>query len=406
MTTPDFDIVIAGAGPAGLLLASQMGSNFRVLVLEKGPIGKTSKFWVSTKHRLEMHSLLDCAIHNATTVSMGTFLGGRAVATGDFVVTNEHKFLLTLAERCRQVGVQILEHTRLIEGRHKGMHVEVQTTSGPLMARLLVDATGGNSFFVARQEKHPPYGYFTVYGSHLTGVQLASNEIVLGYVLNDANPVPVLEIVPTGRDSAFCVLIYVTTQHIEPLLLRARFEECLAQNPFLRVTSKTQMLNIKSGSIPIGKPVSRPARGVFSYGEAGLIQPPFTGAAFNEVLEYNNLVASKLAQSLHSRRVFTEPSVRYPIMKRASDALQTILIQPLISSDAGTFDEIARDLSSLNPDLLFRLLSNELRARDTFSLLRSSHIGGLIRRAVRAAKASRGMQTPEGCDVALDVGYE
>lgn len=394
MAKPDFDVIIAGAGPAGLLLASHIGKYFKILVLEKASVGRTTKFWVSTKRRLELHSLLDCAIHNATTVSMGTFLGGRAVATGEFVVTNEHKLLLTLAERCRKVGVEILENTQLTECHHNGRSLAVQTTSGPFISRLLVDATGGDSSFAAREEKYRPYGYFTVYGHHLTGVQLASDEIILGYVLNDNNPVPVLEIVPTGRDTAFCVLVYVTKQHIEPLLLRATFEEYLAQNPFLRLTPQTRMLNLKSGSIPIGKPVSRPIRGVVTYGEAGLIQPPFTGAAFNEVLEHNNLVATKLAKSLHGRKAFWGPPVRYPIMKRASDVLQTMLIQPLISSDATTFDEVAKDLSALNPNLLFRLLSNELRVRDAFSLLRNPHIG-LIRRSLRASKDLRRMQASE-----------
>ena len=47
----NFDCIIIGAGPAGLLLAKELSKKHKVLVLEKNNIGETNKNWLTYKDR-------------------------------------------------------------------------------------------------------------------------------------------------------------------------------------------------------------------------------------------------------------------------------------------------------------------------------------------------------------------
>ena len=55
-----FDVIIVGAGPAGLLLAKELSKKHKVIILEKNKIGDTNKSWVSYKDILteEIHNLI------------------------------------------------------------------------------------------------------------------------------------------------------------------------------------------------------------------------------------------------------------------------------------------------------------------------------------------------------------
>ncbi|MEM4755910.1 MAG: FAD-dependent monooxygenase [Candidatus Woesearchaeota archaeon] len=46
-----YDVIIAGAGPAGLMLAKELSKKQTVLVLEKGELGKTNKSWLTYEDR-------------------------------------------------------------------------------------------------------------------------------------------------------------------------------------------------------------------------------------------------------------------------------------------------------------------------------------------------------------------
>lgn len=46
-----YDVIIIGAGPAGLLLSKELSKKYSVLVLEKNKVGDTNKNWLTYEDR-------------------------------------------------------------------------------------------------------------------------------------------------------------------------------------------------------------------------------------------------------------------------------------------------------------------------------------------------------------------
>jgi glycine/D-amino acid oxidase-like deaminating enzyme len=149
-------------------------------------------------------------------MTAGTFLGSYIAVRGDYAVVDDQRLLRALSERCRDRGVHVQEDCRLLNLSWPGSRVQAQTTRGTILARLVIDATGGLSPLATTFRLHKIDGYYAVYGAMLRGIRLHGPEIVLGYVSQLGDPPPVLEVFPTGADSAYCVVFIYSTTLVSP----------------------------------------------------------------------------------------------------------------------------------------------------------------------------------------------
>ena len=200
----DVEILIIGGGPAGLLAAACLAERHKVALIERGTLGKTTKYWVTTERRLTQHGLMHCQLNRNTAVVVGTFLGGLVKAYGDLVVVGELLFLRELVDRCVRRSVILSERCSLVNLRWGRLRLQVQTTSEVYRTRLVVDATGVSSPIATTFRLHRLDGFFNVLGAHLRRIKLHTQDIVLAYVNSLGDPPPILEVIPTGENSAYC----------------------------------------------------------------------------------------------------------------------------------------------------------------------------------------------------------
>lgn len=294
-------------------------------------------------------------------MTLGSFLGAHAEARGRVVVVDERRLLARLVDRCREAGVVLFDRTRVSAIRWSNGGLDVDSTASRLLARLLIDCTGGSSSIAATFRLHELIGFFTIYAEHRTRLTIDSRTIVAAQVSLLGHPPVFFELMPTGPDSAFCVA-FTATKRVRPFdELRSTIEEQLARKTFVEATDESAITNSARGVIPIGR-LKRRLPGIASFGEAAMLQPPLLGTAFNEVLEHAQAVADQVIEAVERRRT---PSFRprYPIAKRLNDRLQWWFAERLIGASAEEIDYLIRISARLAPETLFALYSNDLTFR-------------------------------------------
>lgn len=353
---PDIDVLVVGGGPAGLIAANHLSSSCNVALIERGAFGITEKCWVTTTRRLKKHGLEECVLSRPSIMSAGTFLGSRIAVHGDYAVVDDHRLLKVLLQRSTENGVRLLDNCALLNVAWRDGRVTADTTSGTIGAKLLIDASGGRSPIASTFRLHRLYGFYSVYGSHLQGIRLKTSEVVLGYVHHLGDPPPVIEVFPTGDDSAYFVVFVYSQRLTPPDDLRSAFEENCRHNPFFDITPQTVYSGRKAGAIPIGRYRRKHLNGVVPFGEAALIQPPLMGTAFNEVLEHSPDILDRLSGDLRREGA----GALYPARKRVQDLIQLQFIKTILAGNVERLDAIFRLMSKLPEDALFNFFSNEL----------------------------------------------
>lgn len=294
-------------------------------------------------------------------MSASSFLGARLSVSGDFAVVDDPRLLAELLDRCRSRGVHLVENCELLSLHWEKNGIHVHTTADSFVTRLVADATGGGSPIASTFRLHRIDGFYAVYGSLLEGIQLNTDDIVLGHVGFLGSPMPVFELIPAGPDSAYCVIFTFSKSLIPPSTLAGLFDKHCRHNPFFSVTSHTKRGIEKFGAIPIGRVRRKRLPGVVSLGEAGLIQPPLMGTAFNAVLDYSELVCDRLSSSLkQATKTVDVPRRLYPALKLIQDRIQLIVARNLMSGNVETFDRTIKAMGRLPESVLFRFFSNEL----------------------------------------------
>ena len=164
----NFDVIIGGAGISGLLLASQLSYNFKVLVLENNDKLDFGKFWVTSKECLAGNEELLSAIdHEFSSMAFEDAYSNEYLVSGNYVLWDTERLLLSLTERLIANGGVVQFSQRFCGYRLDKDSIEVFANEHRYTSKLFVDCMGYKSPLVLAKDTVSIHGYYYLYGGRV-----------------------------------------------------------------------------------------------------------------------------------------------------------------------------------------------------------------------------------------------
>jgi flavin-dependent dehydrogenase len=292
-----YDVILVGAGPAGLAVGSELARGLNVLVIDrKTDVTDTQKFWFVPKFTVSpaaTRELKPFLYEGVRRFLCDTFTGVHtawpAHLPGGYWYVKEHEILGHWAGQVRNRGSDVLPGCTFHGHEVRKDGVVVHTDRGDFHARLMVDASGYDSHLRRGYGIKPVDYWWSVYGAvvkHPNG--LAPGQQVGDYLLwgtfadtnvrkdaslQDRRPVFEYEIL--DQDTSFPLILYLRKGRVPVADMKAEFEHVLRDEPATCPFHDTKIVERKWGYYPSGGISQRVARDRVAFiGDAGCWSTP------------------------------------------------------------------------------------------------------------------------------------
>lgn len=166
-----YDVVVIGAGPAGLAVASEISKKLKVLIIDgKKEIKETPRSWFIPKFMCDdgnADEIIPYTYNGVRRFLADTFSGvtnkaWESTLDGGYLFVKEHEVLKFWAEKVLKNGSSVeldcsyLDHT-VITYREDVPPVEIHTTKGNVSCKMIVDASGHDSMILKKYHLDQPY---------------------------------------------------------------------------------------------------------------------------------------------------------------------------------------------------------------------------------------------------------
>ncbi len=272
----DFDIIVAGAGPAGLSVAADLSKDFRVLLVDKRKIPYTTAAWYSYEDRVKKNGLQHAVLNNCKDLYYKA-------------EDQEHRMI----DRCVILDTQkVLSHWLSIMKKNNGVVIQqplvnavsqkdiVVVTIGKknYTAKLLIDCTGFQSPVLKKNHLIKRINTWIIYGYVIEAKMPTTKEILFLPVNDDVNTY--WGIYPHHKNKGDAYVFYNAEN--EPgsmdFMIKTFNREIKKQFP------KYKKLKELTGRIITGELNRYALDRIVFFGEAGMLTPPACGMGFNEIL--------------------------------------------------------------------------------------------------------------------------
>lgn len=291
-----FDIIIAGAGPAGLTAAIELADDYKVLLLEKNKPGTTSATWYSYADRAKDHGLED-AVAMRTNYIKFTSPSQTHFMRDDCVIFDHNKVLGIWLKKARSLGVTIKQE-EFKSYDYSEEKIVIKTNEGEYSARLLIDAMGINSPIIRQNKLIKRKDAWVIYGARIKNKNPKQAVQLEYYPLNDDENTYVGIHPISAEETNFYVFKGQKNTLGNPDELKAKFDQVLEKtNPGAQ---KVETLN---GTIVSGMLHKYALNNIVFFGSSGMLNPDGCGMGFNEVLKQYKTFAAEVKKCLQSDKL-------------------------------------------------------------------------------------------------------
>jgi L-2-hydroxyglutarate oxidase LhgO len=160
-----YDVVILGAGVAGLLLASELSRTARVLVLERNDHPPGAKYWITTEKALEYnHDLAHTADLALSSMDFIAFDGTTYRCEGAYRLWNTSAVIEALLQRTLQNGADVGFGQSFYSYARNRESLTITANDRSIKARLAIDCMGQGSPIIT-EGCGDVVGYYLLYGA-------------------------------------------------------------------------------------------------------------------------------------------------------------------------------------------------------------------------------------------------
>lgn len=273
-----YDILIAGAGPAGLSAASRLSKDFKVLIIDKNKILYTTKAWYSYEDRAKKYGL-QCAVVNRCSSILFKAINEKHVMKDKCVILDPTKVLSIWMKKAIANGAEI-EKNRLKGYEKKDSGIIVKTEKGNVKVRLLIDCTGVKSPILKKNNLLGRINTWLCFGAKINNIKLKDTKQIKFLPLLDSKNTYTTLYPYNNKSAEFYVFRNLEMKNIpEPSSLKELFKKTLRKKyPGAKIISPIQ------GNIVSGELKKYALDNVIFFGESGMLTPPAIGMGFNEIL--------------------------------------------------------------------------------------------------------------------------
>jgi len=353
------DVIVAGAGISGLLIASALASKFSVILLEQRESIPRNKYWLTDAETVRKNRHLEvCVDTYYESMDFVAYDGLTATVKGDYCLWDTEKLIALLEHNVRAAGAEILTGHTLYSFSQEKDAIVARANSQTIRARLLIDCMGFGSPIVGARNVSSIIGYYIVHGCEVV-LKDQQRPVGLDNVVMNRHPA-YFEIFPTSKGTAHTALI-LASHHYKPdrslvteldfILRKSHYSERIAYQP---------SENRKSyfGIVPVGRLKTAALDRIVFFGEAGQANPAATATALTRMLLVYQELAQSICECLNrntlTRRHLTRLMPLY--MTPMNRVFQELLFDSVLSFNSDDYRRLVQELRDYPSDVVNDML--------------------------------------------------
>ncbi len=286
-----YDIIIAGAGPAGLTAAVELSKKFKILVIERYKPGVTSSTWYSYADRVKKYNIEEAV---AVRFDEIRFLSPTQThyMKDDCVIMDHNKVLRLWIGRAKANGAVIRRET-FTDYEYKPDGMVVKTGKGEYFTQLLVDAMGSGSTIIAKHKLIKRHDAWVIYGGLIRHEKPEKPYVLEYYPLNDADN-SYVGIHPYSETETNIYIFQGRSNTMgRPAELKDIFDKTIQ-----KLHPNGKKIQDLGGTIVSGALKKYALNNVIFFGASGMLNPDGCGMGFNEILKQHRTFAKGITKAM------------------------------------------------------------------------------------------------------------
>ena len=341
-----YDVIVLGAGPAGMSIASELSATLNVLVLDsKKEMGQTTKSWLIPKIVIDSGDAQDTMPYMYNGVKrFTTKTFGGAEVTWDAIQTyyycHEPKLLEYWGGIIQKNGSEVRLNCLYEDHAVEDDKVVINTSEGQIQGKMFVDASGGDSPVRKKYPFKEDYYWWSVYGFVVDmpdGLgSMKNGDYMLWQTFRDTNVDaeaslamgrPCFEYEILDEKTAFVFIFYLMKDKIDVETMKEEFMHILRKEESTKDFHTSVLGEEKWGWYPSGGPHSQElaADRVSFVGNAGCWTTP-CGWGMSMTLANYKRYATRLAKAVANDQLRANDLKEFVKMSYHSD-VQVLLDQ-------------------------------------------------------------------------------